>query len=223
MKEMPEQDRPREKLLKRGPQSLTDSELIAILLRTGIKGVSVLEVAAELTDKYRNLAVLATQQLPALRDVCGIGNDKAATLLAAFEIARRIGEQQRAIDNRKITSPEEIAKFFMARLRDRLKESFFVVCLSSSNTILHYEEISIGALDASIVDPKEVFKVALEWKAKSLILLHNHPSGNTEPSNEDIKVTKRLIEGGKILNISILDHLIITHNGYCSMAEKRLI
>jgi DNA repair protein RadC len=224
IKELPEDDRPREKLLLRGAQNLSDSELIAILLRTGRKGKTVIEVARELTQGHKNLAVLSTLSLGALTKVNGIGRDKAATLLAAFELGKRIAfAESKWMLDKKVTSPQDVADYFIPRLKDEIKERFIVVCLGSSNKIIKWEEISIGNLDSSIVHPREVFKVAIDNNTKSLILIHNHPSGNPEPSNEDIAITKKLIEVGKIFEIPIFDHIIIAGNTYTSFVEKRLI
>ncbi|MDP2301178.1 MAG: DNA repair protein RadC [Ignavibacteria bacterium] len=224
VKELPEDDRPREKLILRGAQNLSDSELIAIMLRTGIKGKTVLEVARELTQGHKNLAVLSTLSLGVLTKIGGIGKDKAATLLAAFEVGKRIAySESKWMSDNKITSPQDVADYFIPRLKDEIKERFLVVCLGSSNKIIKWEEVSVGNLDSSIVHPREVFKVAIDNNAKNLILVHNHPSGNPEPSNEDIAITKKLIEVGKIFEIPIFDHIIIAGNSYTSFIERRLI
>lgn len=223
IKDIPSDDRPREKLTLRGPQSLTDAELLAILLRTGKKGKSVVAVAQDMITKEGNLAKLASKSLSDLKKNSGVGNDKAATLLAAFEISRRILSQEKWLSNNKITSPEDIANIFIPLLRDEVKEQFIVVCLNSANKVIRYEIISVGNLNSSVVHPREVFKVAVENNAASIILLHNHPSGNTEPSNEDISITKKIAEAGKIMDIPVFDHVIIAGNNYTSFVEKRLI
>jgi len=223
VKELPLDDRPREKLLMRGAQNLTDAELIAILLRTGKKGTSVLEISRELIKSEGNLAVLATKTVESLQKVSGIGKDKAATLAAAFELSRRILSQEKWFSNKKVTSPQEIADIFIPLLRDNNKEKFIVVCLNSSNKIIKHDTISIGNLNSSVVHPREIFKVAIDCASASIILIHNHPSGNPEPSNEDIRITKKIVESGKILDIPVFDHLIIAGETYTSFVEKRLI
>jgi DNA repair protein RadC len=223
VKELPLDDRPREKLLLRGSQSLSDAELISILLRTGKKGKTVIQIGQELISKHKNLAVLASISADALQDVEGIGKDKAATLAAAFEISRRVSSQSKQIFNKKITSPKEVAEFFIPLLIDEVKERFIVVCLNSANKIITYDVISIGNLNTSIVHPREVFKKAIENNSASIILIHNHPSGNAEPSVEDISITKKLVEAGKIMDILVFDHLIIAGNDYTSFVEKRII
>ncbi len=223
VKELPLDDRPREKLLLRGSQSLSDAELISILLRTGKKGKTVIQMGQELITKHKNLAVLASLSSEALQEVEGIGKDKAATLVAAFEISRRVSSQSKQIFNKKITSPKEVAEFFIPLLIDEVKERFIVVCLNSANKIITYDVISIGNLNTSIVHPREVFKKAIENNSASIILIHNHPSGNAEPSVEDISITKKLVEAGKIMDIQVFDHLIIAGNEYTSFVEKRII
>ncbi len=210
-------------MILRGAQNLSDAELLAILLRTGKKGKSVITVAQELIKQHTNLAVLASKPLQTLTKFEGIGKDKAATLLAAFELSRRIESQQKWFSNKKITSPEDIAEIFIPLLRDEMKERFIVVCLNSANKIIKYEVISVGSLNSSIVHSREVFQAAIENNSASIILMHNHPSGNTEPSNEDISITKKLVEAGKILDIPVFDHLIIAGNKFTSFIEKRLI
>ena len=222
VKELPLDDRPREKLLLRGAQSLSDAELVAILLRTGKKGKSVLEIARELINNEGNLAMLATKTVDSLQKISGIGKDKAATLAAAFELSRRILSQPKWLANKKITSPKDIAEIFIPILRDDNKEKFIVVCLNSTNKIIKHETISVGNLNSSIVHPREVFKVAIDNSSASIILIHNHPSGNPEPSNEDIRITKKIVETGKIMEIPVFDHLIIAGESYTSFVEKRL-
>jgi len=207
----------------RGAENLTDAELLAILLRTGTRGKSVIQIAQDLILANSNLAVLATKSLPALTKVSGIKKDKAAALLAAFEISRRILHQKKWFDETKINTPDKIAEIFIPLLKDEQKEKFLVVCLNSSNKIIKYEVISVGSLNASIVHPREVFKTAIENSAASILLIHNHPSGNPEPSKEDITITKKLVESGTIIGITVVDHIILAGNKYLSFIEKGLI
>jgi len=223
VKELPVDDRPREKLLLRGAQNLSDAELVAILLRTGKKGKSVLEISRELINTDSNLAMLATKSIDSLQKISGIGKDKAATLAAAFELSRRILSQAKWFSNKKVTSPQDIADVFIPLLRDDNKERFIVVCLNSANKIIKYDTVSIGNLNSSVVHPREIFKVAIDCSSASIILIHNHPSGNPEPSNEDIRITKKIVESGKILDIPVFDHLIIAGDTFTSFVEKRLI
>jgi DNA repair protein RadC len=223
VKDLPIDDRPREKLILRGVQSLSDAELIAILLRTGTKGRSVINIAQDMINTSGNLAVLSSKTHSSLKQINGIGKDKAACLIAAFEISRRILVQQKWFSDKKITSPADIADIFIPMLRDELKENFILVCLNSANKIIKHERISTGNLNSSVVHPREIFKAAVENSSAGIILLHNHPSGNPEPSNEDIAVTKKMVEAGKILDIPVYDHLIIAGNTFTSFVERRLI
>lgn len=223
VKDLPIDDRPREKLLLRGPQNLTDAELLAILLRTGTKGKSVIMMSQEIINRETNLAQLAAKSSADLIKTSGVGKDKAATLLAAFEISRRILSQAKWYSQKKITSPSDVAEIFIPLLRDEVKEQFIVVCLSSANKIIRYEKISIGNLNSSVVHSREIFKTAIENNSASIILIHNHPSENPEPSNEDISITKKLVDAGKIMDIPIFDHIIIAGNSYTSFVERRLI
>lgn len=207
----------------RGAQNLTDAELIAILLRTGKKGKSVIQIAQELIGNYGNLAVLSSKTISVLTSTDGIGNDKAASLLAAFEISRRILSQSKWYSDKKITSPQDIADIFIPLLRDEIKEKFYVVCLNSANKIIRNEMVSVGNLNSSVVHPREIFKAAIENNSASIILIHNHPSGNPEPSNEDISITRKVVESGKIMDIPVFDHIIIAGNGFTSFVEKRIL
>ena len=167
--------------------------------------------------------MLSSKSANVLTETSGIGKDKAASLMAAFELSRRIQMQSKWLSDKKITSPQDVADIFIPYLRDDIKEKFLIVCLNSANKIIRYEIISIGSLNSSIVHPREVFKAAIENNSASIILLHNHPSGNPEPSNEDINITKKMIESGKIMDIPVFDHIIIARNSYTSFVEKRLI
>ncbi len=192
-------------------------------MRTGSKGRSVIEVARELINSSGSLAVLSSRTVSSLKRTKGIGNDKAATLLAAFELSRRIEIQSKWFSEKKITSPQDVADIFIPLLRDELKEHFCVVCLNSANKIIKYEVISVGNLNSSVVHPREIFKAAIDNSSASIILIHNHPSGNPEPSGEDISITRKVVESGKIMDIPVYDHIIIAGNAFTSFVEKRLI
>lgn len=223
VKELPIDDRPREKLTLRGAQSLTDAELIAILLRTGTKGKSVIQVAQELIQKFGGLNNLSAQTSEAIQKQLGIGKDKAATLIAAFEISRRADSQKKLFSLKKIISPKDIAEIFIPLLRDKVKEEFYVICLNSANKIVRVELISVGILNSNVVHPREIFKVAFENNSASIILLHNHPSGNPEPSNEDTSLTRKMVEAGKLMDIQVFDHIIIAGGKFTSLVEKKII
>jgi len=210
-------------LLLRGAQNLSNAELVAILLRTGSKGKNVIEIAQDLLRRYGNLSLLATQTVDSLRSNYGIKKDKAVTLVAAFELSRRTAFEEKWFSNKKISSPSDIAEIFIPLLKDEVKEIFIVVCLNSSNKIIKFEKISTGNLNSSVVSPREVFKVAIENNSANIILIHNHPSGNIEPSSEDIHLTKKMVESGKILDIQVFDHIIIGGNKFTSMVEQKVI
>ena len=223
VKELPLDDRPREKLLLRGAQNLSDAELIAILLRSGKKGKPVTQLAQELIQENGGISSIASKSVESLTKYSGIGKDKAAAIAAAFELGRRIDFQKKWFSDKKVTSPADVAEIFIPILRDELKEKFIIICLSSANKIIKWETISVGTLNSSVVHAREIFKAAIDNSSASIILLHNHPSGNAEPSNEDISITKRLAEAGKIIDFPIFDHIIIAGDKYTSLVDKRLI
>ena len=223
IKDLPLDDRPREKLLLRGVQSLSDAELLAILLRTGKKGKSVVQVAQEILNEEGSLSSIASKSVESLTKYGGIGNDKAATLVAAFEITRRVESDIHRYQKKTITTPQDIARLFIPILRDEIQEKFIVICLSAANKILKYKPIFTGTLNSSIVHPREIFKFAIENSSANIILLHNHPSGNCEASNEDIAMTKTIVEAGKIIDIKVFDHIIIAGNNFISFVERKLI
>jgi DNA repair protein RadC len=210
IREMPEGDRPRERLKERGAAALLDAELIAILLRTGMKGTSAVQLAQELLVKFRTLPELASATVEEIAKVKGVGETKAIQLKAAFELARRLSASSR--DKQKIiSSPEEAAACVREEMRTLDREEFHVLLLNTKNGLIKRAPISRGSLNASIVEPREVFKDAIAASAASMILVHNHPSGDPTPSAEDVIVTKRLVNAGELLNISVLDHIILGH------------
>jgi len=223
IKDLPIDDRPREKLLLRGVQSLTDAELIAILLRTGRKGKSVVDLAREMLEEEGSLSVLASKSVESLTKYQGIGKDKAATLVAAFEIIRRVESNIHSYKEKKITTPNDVAEFFIPLLRDELQEKFIVICLNSANKIQKYKAIFTGTLNSSIVHAREIFKFAIDNNSANIILMHNHPSGNCDPSSEDIAMTKKIVDAGKIIGIEVFDHIIIGGNNFSSFVERKLL
>jgi len=224
IKELPADARPREKLLARGPQSLSDAELLAILIRTGTPRDSALRVAERLLLKYgeSGLTGLGGVSARELSRIKGIGAVKAVTIVAALELGKRLAASSRPL-RPVIKSPVDVANLMMERLRYEVREHFVVVMLSTKNHVLGAPVVSVGSLNASLVDPKEVFRQALEYSAAAVVLVHNHPSGDPSPSPEDIALTKRLVQGGQILEITVLDHLIIGDGKYVSLKEKGII
>lgn len=201
---------------------MSDAELLAILLRTGSKGKNVLEVASEIIQDSGSLSLLAAKDYNYLTKFQGVGEDKAVILGAALEVGRRISKEKKYISDSVFKSPDQIAKYFIEELRDEIVEKFIIILLNSHNKIIRYITVSQGSLNASIVHPREVFRKAIENSANSIILLHNHPSGNTEPSEQDIQLTKRLTGVGKIVGIEVIDHIIIAGNRYTSFVEKNI-
>ncbi|MBI2430000.1 MAG: DNA repair protein RadC [Ignavibacteriales bacterium] len=224
IKEWPEDERPREKLVKHGASSLSDSELLAILINTGSGKQSAVDLARKLLQEYKSLRTLSGLSVGDLkqRKFKGIGKVKAIVLAAAFEIARRLASTSKE-ERTPIRTPEDVAKRYIAELRDLKQEVFMVVCLSSSNRIIQERTITKGLLNSSLTHPREVFREAILENAASVILLHNHPSGNLEPSREDIQITKQLVEAGKIIGISVQDHIIIGGDNFTSMMERGLM
>lgn len=224
VRDLPEQERPREKLIAYGVQSLGNAELLAILLRSGTKEASVLHVAENLLSLYkeRGLASIVNLSAVQLSRIHGIGPAKAATVLAAVELGRRIA-QEPSKKKIVINGPSDAADYIMPRLRYETKEKFAIVLLNVKNQVLSFRIISVGILNASIVHPREVMAEALNNSAAAIILAHNHPSGDPAPSGDDIATTRRLIKAGQIMGIEIADHIIVGGNGYISFKEQGLM
>lgn len=223
IKDLPLSERPREKLYSHGVEALSNAELLAILIRTGHKEDTAIDVARRiLSMDDRGIAFLADTTIQELTEIKGIGNCKAAQILAAIEIGKRLNKIG-THDRVKITSPGILADLMMDEMRYLNKEHFKIAILDTKNQILTIENISVGTLNASIVHPRDVFKIAIKRNANSIILIHNHPSGDTSPSNEDINITNRLIDAGNLIGIKVLDHIIIGDNKYLSFKEKNLI
>ena len=223
IKSWAEEDRPREKLLLRGKQNLTDAELIAILLGSGSKKYSALEVAKELLDQFENdLQVLGRAPIDEIKKPKGIGNAKAITLIAALELGRR--RQLTAVKEKpQILGSQDAYNVIAPLLIDLPHEEFWILMLNRANRVIGKAQVSTGGVSGTLVDAKIVFSLAVKSLACSLILFHNHPSGNFQPSEADISLTKKLREAGQALDIAVLDHLIVSETGYYSFADEDLI
>ena len=208
LKDQPASERPRERLVARGPDALTHAELIAILLRTGLKGANVVQVGQSLLQKYGSLNALALATVDELKQVPGIGRDKAATLVAAFALAKRM-EEERRDESPVLDNPATVVQFMRETNRLNNVESFQVLLLNVRKRLIRMEEISHGLLDTILVHPREVFRAAIAANAAAIVLVHNHPSGDPAPSEADIKVTRDLIRAGQLLKIEVVDHVII--------------
>lgn len=215
-------DRPREKLLTKGSEALSNSELLAILIGSGTKTKSAIEVAKDVLDlSGNNLNALGKLSLKELMRVDGIGQARAITIAAALELGRRrqAGEAQQS----HIKSSSDIAKYLQAQLRDKTHEVFVVAYLNRANKVIHLETISEGGITGTVADPRIILKKALEHNAVSLVLCHNHPSGNLKPSRADELLTQKIKQAALLLDLSVLDHVIVSEEGYYSFADEGLL
>lgn len=218
----PESDRPQQKLLKQGSKNLTDTELLAILIKNGINGHSAVDLGRGLLVMAGDLHKLSRMDPAELTNHKGIGPAKAAYLSAVFELSRRLSAMS-VPPKLKISEPEIIFKRYGPKLSHLQKEVFMILALNSANYVVKDIVISEGILNCSLVHPREVFRFAMLACAASIILVHNHPSGDVQPSREDRKITSRLAEVGKLMNISVLDHVIVGEGKYFSFREAGLI
>lgn len=225
IKDWPEDERPREKLLKRGAAALSDAELLALVLRTGdaAAGKTAIDLGRELLERFDgNLRELAQAELNELQQIKGLGLAKAASIKAAFTLGSRF--QTRRLETlERFTSPAQVFEFFHHELRDNRKELFLILLLDGKNRITRKVQVSEGSLNQSIVHPREVFAPAVRESAATVIFIHNHPSGDPAPSREDREITRRLKEAGDILGIKVLDHIIIGDGSYYSFVESGLL
>lgn len=220
VRDLPAEERPREKLIQRGAASLSDTELLAILLRTGTSSVSVLHLAEEVLAKYQDKGLVAIMNISPqeIASVHGVGLAKAATIVAAVELGRRLSAKA-AQKLEKIEGPEDVARYASPLLRFEQKEHFLVMLLDVRNRVLAMPTVSIGSLTASVAHPREIFREAIRYSAANMILIHNHPSGDPTPSREDVQITKQMMKAGEIMGIPVLDHVIIAGDGFLSLKE----
>jgi len=215
-----EADRPREKLMRLGRHTLTDSELLAILIRSGNREESAVELSRRILSEADNdLTKLSRMSITDLSLFKGMGDVKALTIVAALELGRR-RRMAEASKNIKVSSSKEVADFFSPLLSDLLYEEFWILLLNRANSVISKFQVSKGGVTGTIVDPKLIFKKAVESTASGIILCHNHPSGNKQPSDADMSLTKKIKEAGKLLDIHILDHIIIAGENYYSFADE---
>ncbi len=220
LKQLPLEERPREKMMHFGATTLTNSELFAIVLRTGTKDKSALQLGFDLIGACENdFSVLGQMTLEELCALDGIGESKACQILSVMELAKRFHSSplKRKF---KISSPKEVVQFFTSELSDLKVEKFIGVFLNTKNEVIGWEVISIGSLNASIVHPREVFSRAIKRSAACMLVVHNHPSGHVTPSKEDVLVTTRLSEAGEIMGIPLIDHIIVSKNDYYSFKQE---
>ncbi|MDP1852906.1 MAG: DNA repair protein RadC [Candidatus Omnitrophota bacterium] len=223
IKNWPEEDRPREKLLKNGEHTLSNSELLAILLRSGVKGQSAIDLARKILQKFKTFRNLSHTDLVQWKEFKGLGIAKIAQIKAAIEIGRRFREDEVKENQLKIESSKDVVDILMPRMRDLKKEVFKIVFLNSQNRIIDIFDTGEGTVNKANPIIREIFQKALQNYATSLICVHNHPSGKTEPSKEDRDFTEELFKAGKIMQVGVLDHVIIGDNEYYSFADDGIL
>lgn len=220
--DLPKPERPRERLKNFGPEALSAQELLALIIGRGVSKRSVMTIAQELLSRFGNVKAISEATLEELSQIKGIGFAKSAQIKACFELGKR-QDLEPELKDFDIKDPQSVVKAIRASIKDKAKEHFKLILLNARNKIIGISTISIGSLNASIVHPREVFKDAIIHGAYSVVLAHNHPSGDTEPSEDDLMITKKLVESGKILGVEVIDHLIICKNNFYSFKERGLI
>lgn len=222
LKDVPKEERPRERLLKHGAKNVSNQELLAILLVSGTREETVLQLAKRILMHFEGIKLLSEATIEELTAIKGIGIAKGVQLLAAIELGKRMSNVKQK-EEYFIRSPEDGANYVMEDMRNLKQEHFVALFLNTKNQVIHRKTIFIGSLNSSIVHPREVFREAVRRSAASIICIHNHPSGDPTPSKEDIYVTKRLVESGKMMGIEVLDHIIIGNRRFVSLKEKGYI
>jgi len=222
VRDLPLSDRPRERLQRLGAEALSTAELLAIIMGSGTHGDSVLMTSQKLLSEFGNLQNIAQATVAEMSTVRGIGKAKALQIKAALELANRLGDPDYR-SGEPVQSPQEAIKSVQSKLKGKKKEHFYLLCLDTRNRVTNVDQISIGNLDSSIVHPREVFKTAISCLAASVIFVHIHPSGDLEPSSEDINLTKRLTEAGELVGIPVLDHIIVCDKDFTSLKSRNLI
>lgn len=218
-----EEDRPREKLMSKGRHTLSDAELLAILISTGNRKETAVELARKVLQQTgNNLNKLSRMNVKDLMRINGIGEAKAIIILAALELGKR-RKDLKETKSMQVTGSKDAVDIFQPLLGDLMHEEFWVLFLNRANRVISKQQISTGGMSGTVADPRMIFKAALDEKAVGIILCHNHPSGNVQPSTADIQLTKNITEAGKVLEIGVLDHLIITQNGFYSFADEGII
>lgn len=218
IKDLPINERPRERLANYGAESLSNSELLAIILRSGVKGDTAIDVANRLLKQFDGqLREILSADLKELESIKGVGFTKAIQIKASFELAKRIFETD--IEHQQVVFPQDVANIMLPKLKFEKQEKLYILLLSGKNYLLSKKLVAIGGIDYNTFKPKEVLHIAVKYNASSIILVHNHPSGDPSPSKQDIEITNKIIDAGKIIGISVRDHIIIGDGKYTSMRE----
>ena len=220
--DLPVSERPRERLQRYGVEALSAQEILSLILGRGISGESVTVTAQRLLSRFGNIKGIANASLEELAQVKGIGPAKASQIKASFELANRLEGYAEPDKKKLVKTPEEVVSFVKGKLKDKKKEHFQVLLLDTRSKLIKISEVSVGSLDTSIVHPREAFKEAISASAASVIFVHNHPSGDPSPSEDDIKLTERLCQAGEVIGIDVLDHIIIGDNEYISLKREGL-
>ena len=220
IKDIPKEDRPCERLIENGVETLSNEELLAIIFKTGTKGNSAKDLGCQILSKIENLKKLNDINLEFLKKFNGIGMSKACNLLAAIELGKRINREIDTIKNIKLTSADIVYKYYKEKIGDKKQEYFYAIYLDTRKKIIGDKLLFIGTVNYSLVHPREIFKEAYLLGASAIICVHNHPGGNPLPSKQDFEITNNLIEASRILGIKLLDHIIICKNNYYSFLEN---
>lgn len=225
MKELSEQDRPYEKCMEKGPSALTDAELLSVIIRTGTRGEKAIDLSNKIlnySDNKRGLLGIIHLSTHELMQLKGIGKVKAIQIGCVVELSRRIAKTS-ACQKLKLTSPSTVANYFMEDMRHEEREQLILLLMNGKNMLIHEKILSIGTVNASLVSTREIYIEALKYQAVSVMLIHNHPSGDPTPSKEDILVTRRVKEAGNLIGVSLIDHIIIGDNRYVSLKEQGVL
>ena len=221
--DIPKEERPVEKLLSSGPETLSNAELLAVILRTGTRGENIISLSTRIISEFDGLDGLLDAGIEEISTIKGVKNIKASQILALGELVKRINKLTLTKDSRNISSPKDVAEYVMKEMMFLKQEILKVIMLDTKNNIIGIKDVFKGSLNTSIVHPREIFKEAIKKSSSSIIICHNHPSGDPTPSKEDINITIRLKECGKIMGIDLLDHLIVGKDKFVSLKEKGII
>jgi len=221
--DLPIDERPRERLVKYGVESLSLQELLSLIFGRGVKGESVISISQKLISSFGSLDSLSEGSIEELKKIKGLGLAKACQLKACFEISRRLKKEVGPKTNRIIKTPKDLYPFLKEKIINFHKEYFMVVSLDNRNKVINIDTVSVGTLNSSLIHPRETFEVAIKNHAAAIIICHNHPSDELKPSEDDLIITQNLVKAGKLLGIEVSDHLIITKDGYFSFKEKKLV